>query len=92
MEIISFAENYYMEKEFDVVERMYAYMNRKSVGSNPVSDPDYMFRESHTDRFVVALSDVSVIKAIDFYVTASDYNYKWKTNSFRIICQKQVQY
>ena len=65
------------EKEFDVVERMYAYMNRKSVGSNPVSDPDYMFRESHTDRFVVALSDVSVIKAIDFYVTASDYNYKW---------------
>jgi hypothetical protein len=65
------------EKEFDVVKAMYNYMNRTSTGDHPASDPNYMFRESHTDRFVVSMSDVSVIKAIDFYVKATDYNYKW---------------
>ncbi|MBR6093965.1 MAG: hypothetical protein IKP92_02950 [Lachnospiraceae bacterium] len=78
------------EREFDVVKAMYNYMNRSSSGDHPASDPNYMFRESHTDRFVVSMSDVSVIKAIDFYVKASDYNYKWNIGGItaRIVKEK----
>lgn len=71
-------------KSFDVISRMYEYMNKtpqvysagykddekgslyKNMGS--VSDPDWMLRPNHTDRFILpALSDVKTLTSITFY-------------------------
>ena len=69
---------------FDVVSRMYSYMNRTpksyeaaSDGSNQglynsmgtVTDPDYMLRPNHTDRFILPpLADAKTIKSMTLYI------------------------
>ena len=69
---------------FDVVSRLYSYMNRTprsyegaSDGSDQtlynklgtVTDSDYMLRPNHTDRFILPpLADVKTIKSMTLYV------------------------
>ena len=64
-------------EDFDVVRAMYEYMGKTVSGEKLVSDTNYMFRESHTDRFFYSIADVKTIQAIDFSVQAVDYNYLW---------------
>ncbi|MBR6381528.1 MAG: hypothetical protein IKS07_07650 [Lachnospiraceae bacterium] len=64
---------------FDVVEKMYEYMKRTptKVGGAAVSDPTIMFREGHTDRFVLSIPDVRTIKAFEFEISCTTYPYLW---------------
>ena len=62
---------------FDMVKAMYEYMGKTVSGDKLISDPNYMFRESHTDRFFYSIADVKTIQAIDLSVNAVDFNYKW---------------
>lgn len=67
---------------FDVVQRMYSYMGKtpvsfegsaestdaRYVNMKTVSDPDWMLRSNHRDRFLLPpLPDVKSIKSITFY-------------------------
>ena len=60
---------------FDVIRAMYDYANKSPIyldngttGSNgmplAVSDNSFMFRENHTDRFVISVSDVAKLRKL----------------------------
>ena len=54
----------------DVVKLMYEYTNHnhsETMGALEVSDPDLMFREGHTDRFILSLNDVRTVRNIEFF-------------------------
>ena len=56
----------------DIVEAMYEYQRHnkqysEEVGGMAVSDPDWMFRANHTDRFFFELRDVRQINHIVFH-------------------------
>ncbi len=66
----------------DVVALMYAFNNRAIqyttlqsnglfVGGQAVSDPNYMFRPNHTDRFIVSLDGLEQILNIKLYPRSS---------------------
>ncbi|MDD6207626.1 MAG: hypothetical protein PUB10_03785, partial [Clostridiales bacterium] len=73
----------YQTTTLDVVEQMYAYAEKQptndtitvQVGNTAtkrrVSDPDYMFRENHTDRFTVAFSDISTIYDMELFAVGT---------------------
>ena len=74
----------------DVVERMYAFNNRAasyseveangvSTNGKAVSDPDYMFRAGHTDRFEVSLDGLQRLLYINFFAK-STVNCTWNVN------------
>lgn len=57
----------------DIVEAMYEYQRHsknysEQVGGMAVSDPDWMFRANHTDRFFFELRDVKQINRMVFHV------------------------
>lgn len=56
------------EQDIDVVRSMYDYMNQTPAA---VSDPTYMFRDSHTDRFIVSVENPSEILSLKLYVNGS---------------------
>ena len=68
---------------FDVVQKMYQYMNKKSgpVAGGTISDKTRMFREGHTDRFLVDIEDVKQIVALDLTMEAKDNPYDWAIGS-----------
>jgi len=66
---------------FDVISRMAAYMNKtprsydasknnnvpNNVGTNSISDPEWMIRANHKDRFVIpAVADLKELKSVKF--------------------------
>lgn len=73
---------------FDVVERMYEYMDKQPISydaptdpndatakyyknMHTVSDPEWMLRPNHTDRFVLpAIPNLTSLKSITFYATS----------------------
>lgn len=62
-------------KSYDLIEAMYKY-RKKTVSSSEqgvVSDPAWMLREGHTDRFILAIPDLQSVKAIK--ITAKDSQY-----------------
>ncbi|MBE5910458.1 MAG: hypothetical protein E7276_04765 [Pseudobutyrivibrio sp.] len=78
----------YQTISFDVVERMYEYMDKQPISyeapTNPddpsakyyknmttVSDPEWMLRPNHIDRFVLpAIPNIQTLKSITFYATS----------------------
>ena len=66
------------EEIADVTKSIYSYMNRTpigtpdSIGGKTISDPALMHRAGHTDRFYFSLSDVRMIKSIDFQITSTE--------------------
>ncbi|MCR5476318.1 MAG: hypothetical protein K6E92_01675 [Lachnospiraceae bacterium] len=64
---------------FDVVQEMYEYMKKPptKVEGAAISDPTCMFREGHTDRFVLSIPDVRTIKAFEFEITCTNFPYLW---------------
>ncbi|MBR0311770.1 MAG: hypothetical protein IJQ98_05160, partial [Oscillospiraceae bacterium] len=74
----------------DVVERMYAFNNRAasyseveangvSASGKAVSDPNYMFRAGHTDRFEVSLDGLQRLLYVNFFAK-STVNCTWNVN------------
>lgn len=66
--------------EFDVVKSMYEYMGKTTTYAGnsgfAMSDPQYMFREGHTDRFTVQLTNVKQVTGMELYAKA-DNPYRW---------------
>ena len=84
VEYVSAKDNQIHSKSFDVVQCLAAYMNKTATsmevatdpskqtvsagGSLTISDPEWMFRPSKTDRFVMPpIADLKSIKSITFY-------------------------
>lgn len=72
----------------DVVRSMYDYMKRTpvysdAVGGMAVSDPAWMFRPGHTDRFLISLSDVASINRIEFFIRSTS-GVKWNISNISI--------
>ena len=67
------------QTSFDVVQHIYTFMNKnsKSVTGGTVSDPTYMFRENHTDRFFVDVKDVKELVSLSLDITSIDKPYLW---------------
>ena len=67
-------------RAYDLVEAMYKY-RKKTVSSSEQgvqSDPAWMLREGHTDRFILAIPDLQSVKAIKITAKDSVYgNYLW---------------
>ncbi|MBE6984067.1 MAG: hypothetical protein E7434_00370 [Ruminococcaceae bacterium] len=70
-------------EEFDLIDAMYRYMNQPEQyldnaenQANPpiVSDPTWMFRENHTDRFILSLSDVAKLEKLTLRITSYNGN------------------
>ncbi len=68
-------------KEFDLVHALYRYADQPEqyaqnvdflTNARVISDPSKMFRENHTDRFVLSLSDVSKLHKLSLRMTSSD--------------------
>ncbi len=73
---------------YDIVKYMYDYIGRTPASDSSglggaVSDPDYMFRENHMDRFILPISDVQSITRVDFYPTSSNGT-SWQISSLAI--------
>lgn len=69
--------------EFDVVKAMYEYMGKTApaaAGKGVVSDPVRMFREGHTDRFIISIPDVKSIKAFEFEITPAEKSFPYIWN------------
>lgn len=64
---------------FDLVEKIYEYRNKKSGTAKgyAVSDTASMFREGHTDRFLIDIDDVQEVVALDITMEQQDKPYKW---------------
>ncbi|HCA21429.1 MAG TPA: hypothetical protein DEO87_03500 [Lachnospiraceae bacterium] len=87
---------------FDVVQYIAAYMNKsaksvetstdpnsqlvKAAGLNTISDPEWMFRPNHTDRFIMpAIADLGSIKSIQFTAqTRNGYPAIWNIGQITI--------
>ncbi len=78
----------------DVVALMYAFNNRAVqyatlqnnglfVGGKAVSDPNYMFRPNHTDRFIVSLDGLEQILNIKLYPRSS-VNTVWNISDVNV--------
>ena len=78
----------------DVVALMYAFNNRAAqystvqnngffTAGNAVSDPNYMFRANHTDRFVVSLDGLEQILNIKLYPRSS-VNTVWNISDVNV--------
>lgn len=70
-------------KSFDMVEAMAEYANKtvsydekKDTNGNITkyaqSDPSYMFRANHTDRFIISVDDVSKVNSLTVYPTSTN--------------------
>ena len=70
----------------DVVQAMYQYMNKKPTTSDTgaVSNSSLMFRENHTDRFMVDIVDVQKMVSIDMMMTQKDEPYEWNIGGISI--------
>ena len=74
---------------YDIVKYMYDYIGRtpakdeSGLAGGAVSDPDYMFRENHMDRFILPISDVQSITRVDFYPTSTNGT-SWQISSLSI--------
>ena len=64
--------------EVDAVKSMYDYMGKAPIYADglAVSNPQYTFREGHTDRFTVQLSNVKQITGMEIWAKA-DNPYRW---------------
>jgi len=62
-------------KDIDVVKKIYEYMDRSSSSglkdSTRTSDPTWMFRGNHTDRFVVDITDIKELVSIKLHGKSS---------------------
>ena len=69
-------------REYDMVKLMNQYMKKSAadVQGGMMSDPDYMFREGKTDRFIVQVEDVKSIEALEITAVAKN-GYMWAINS-----------
>ena len=72
----------------DVVRSMYDYAKRTpvysdSVGGMAISDPSWMFRAGHTDRFLISLSDVESINRIEFFIRSTS-SVKWNISNISV--------
>ena len=78
----------------DVVALMYAFNNRAAqystaqnngifTGGQAVSDPNYMFRPNHTDRFVISLDGLEQILNIKLYPRSS-VNTVWNISDVNV--------
>ena len=78
----------------DVVALMYAFNNRAVqyttlqsnglfVGGQAVSDPNYMFRPNHTDRFIISLDGLEQILNIKLYPRSS-VNTVWNISDVNV--------
>ncbi|MCR5283515.1 MAG: hypothetical protein K6E18_09105 [Lachnospiraceae bacterium] len=73
---------------YDVVEAMYRYYEKERLEepvdestSRVVSDPKYMFRGEHTDRFEISLENVRSIYKATLIGEASDQKSEWPVTS-----------
>lgn len=63
---------------FDIVKYMYSYMDKTPINDESglsggaLSDPTYMFRAQHTDRFILPVSDIKMLTRVDFYPTSTN--------------------
>ena len=63
---------------FDIVKYMYSYMDKTPItddsglSGGALSDPTYMFRANHTDRFILPVSDIKMLTRVDFYPTSTN--------------------
>ncbi len=67
-------------KPYDLVDAMYKYRNKTVPSSSQgvESDPAWMFREGHTDRFILAIPDVQSVLSMKITLSDSkDGNYVW---------------
>lgn len=67
-------------RKYDIVEAMYKYRNKTVATSTQgvESDPGWMFREGHTDRFILAIPDVQSITSMKITLSDSkDGSYLW---------------
>lgn len=76
----------------DLVKNMYDYIERAPVysdelGGLAISDPNWMFRPNHTDRFFMTLKDVESITRIELFVR-SENNTRWNIDNVSVF---QVQ-
>ncbi|MCR4815246.1 MAG: hypothetical protein K5879_10520 [Lachnospiraceae bacterium] len=64
--------------EIDAVKSMYDYMGKTAVYADGLatSNPQYMFREGHTDRFTVQFSNVKQITGMEI-IAKTDNPYRW---------------
>lgn len=62
-------------KDIDVVKKIYEYMDRSSSSSlkdsTRTSDPTWMFRANHTDRFVVDITDIKELVSVKLHGTST---------------------
>ena len=71
----------------DLVKMMYQYMNKTPQTSNgsAISDKSRMFRENHTDRFLVDIRDVKKLIALDLQIrNQDDLPYQWDIGSVSV--------
>ncbi len=74
---------------FDIVKYMYDYMGKtpnyddSGLAGGALSDPNYMFREEHMDRFILPISDISSLTRVDFYPTSSNGT-SWQISSLAV--------
>ncbi|MBR3039329.1 MAG: PASTA domain-containing protein [Lachnospiraceae bacterium] len=69
--------------EVDFVKAMYEYMNKQAPASSSkgvVSDPTKMFREGHTDRFIISIPDVKSITAFELEITPAEKSFPYIWN------------
>jgi len=71
---------------FDLVNAMYGYMNKKpsSIVGGASSDPTIMFREKHTDRFMVNVDDAKQLVSMDLSITQEGDPYTWNIGSVSV--------
>ena len=74
---------------YDIVKYMYDYMGRtpnnddSGLAGGALSDPNYMFRGDHMDRFILPISDIQSLTRVDFYPTSSNGT-TWQISSLGV--------
>ena len=74
---------------YDIVKYMYDYMGRtpnnddSGLAGGALSDPNYMFRGNHMDRFILPISDIKTLTRVDFYPTSSNGT-SWQISSLGV--------
>ncbi len=86
----------------DVVQLMYEYAGFSYRDAYPgpassfstkslcVGNPDSMFRQNHTDRFEVQLSDISSLRSIEFYAY-TDKDCRWNPTNLSVNVVKEAK-
>ena len=88
IDILDVVQNMYEYAGFDYTNAYPAQNSAYNTAARCVGNPDFMFRENHTDRFEFKLSDISSFRRMEFYC-ASDVDSYWNPTDLSIRIVKE---